>query len=77
MKITDKDFYWHLSWVKGREAQERVRDMVAYLHMGGYHFPTENPMREVQRVVIKMEQGSVWDWETNLWVRKEKTDEVV
>ena len=51
--------------------------MVAYLQMGGYHFPTENPMREVQRVVIKMEQGSVWDWETNLWVRKEKTNEVV
>ena len=71
MKITDEDFYWHLSWVKGREAQERVRDMVAYLQMGGYPFATENPMRDVQWVAHQMSLGNVWDWETNLWVRKE------
>lgn len=68
MKITDEDFYWYLGWV---EDKERLRDMVAYLQMGGYHFPTQNPMREVQNVAIKMEQGSVWDWESKQWIRKE------
>lgn len=76
MIITDEDFRWHLSWVNGEKSREAVRDMVAYLQMGGYHFPTENPMREVQNVAIQMGRGYVWDWERNVWV-KEKQDEMV
>lgn len=71
MEITDEDFYWHMSWVKGSEARERVRDMVAYLQMGGYSFPTENPMRCVQWVAFQMTHGNTWDWESNRWIRKE------
>ena len=76
MQITDRDFDWHMRWVKGENAREKVRDMVAYLRMGGYCFPTENPIREVQRVAIQMGLGNVWDWESKTWVKQEKNDEV-
>lgn len=72
MIITDEDFDRHMSWVKDREM---VRDRVNYMQMGGYHFPTENPMREVVWVAIHM-QDHVWDWERNVWV-KEKQNEMV
>jgi len=76
MQITDRDFDWHMRWVKGENAREKVRDMVAYLRMGGYCFPTANPMREVQWVAIQMGLGKVWDWESKTWVKQEKNDEV-
>lgn len=73
MEISDEKFKWHMSYLPPSKYDE-VRELVAYLKMGGYHFPTENPMREVVWVYIQVKNGCSWNWESQRW---EKNDEVV
>ena len=73
MIITDEDLRLFMPYMDEHEYEE-LRDAVAYLTMGGYPFPTENPMREVVWVHIQMKNGKHWNWEAQLW---EKQHEMV